>query len=292
MDLLPQLVIDGLLLSGLYTLMALGLSLSFGVTRIVNFSHGEMIMLGAYGAYWFLTLAGVDPLVALPLLLAFGFALGALIFKVTVQRVLDAPPINQILLTFGIGLVLQNVAVILWTGDQRSANPVYAFSYFMLGDVVVPGGRLLAFVVAAVIVGGLFFWLMRTEYGRACRALAENRSAAMLMGIDVNRMYAVAFGISTALGVATGALVSFIMAITPFMGFHMLVKGFAIIILGGLGSVLGTVLGAFALGFAETIVAYYVPEGNGWAEGVAFALLFCILIARPRGIIGQAVEEE
>ncbi len=291
MSLLPQVLIDAVLLSSLYTLMSIGLSLSFGITRIVNFSHGEAIMLGAYGAFWFLTLWGIDPLIAMPLLLVLGFAGGVAIFKVTIERVLTAAHENQILLTFGIGLVLQNAAIVLWGGDRRSANPPYAFSSFMLDDVVIPGGRLIGFAVATILVGALFWWLMRTELGRACRALAENRVAATLMGIDVHRTYAIAFGISVALGVATGVVVSFIMGISPFMGFHMLVKGFAIIILGGLGSVIGTVLGAFALGFAETIVAYYVPEGNGWAEGVAFALLFCILIARPRGILGQEVEE-
>jgi branched-chain amino acid transport system permease protein len=291
MSLLPQLLVDGLLLSGLYTLMAIGLSLSFGVTRLINFAHGECIMLGAYGAFWFLTLWGIDPLIAMPVLLVLGFLGGFLIFKISLERVLSAQPENQILLTFGIGLVLQNVAVIMWTGDQRSANPPYAFSSMEFGDLVIPVGRLIGFGVAALVFVGLLLWLHRTELGRACRALAENRTAAVLMGIDVHLTYAIAFGISTALGVATGVIMSFITSIGPFMGFHMLVKGFAIIILGGLGSVTGTVIGAFVLGFAETIVGYYVPDGNGWGEGVAFALLFCILIVMPRGIHGQAVQD-
>lgn len=290
MSLLPQLLVDGLLLSGLYALMAIGLSLSFGVTRLINFSHGEAIMLGAYGSFWFLTLWGIDPLISMPVLLLLGFIGGFALFKVSLRHVLTAQSENQILLTFGIGLILQNVAVILWSGDQRSANPPYAFSSFDIGDVVVPGGRLIGFIIAAVLFGGLIWWLKRTELGRACRALAENRTAATLMGIDVNTTYAIAFGVSIAFGVATGVVMSFIVGIGPFMGFHMLVKGFAIIILGGLGSVFGTVIGAFILGFAETTVGYYVPDGNGWSEGVAFALLFCILIAMPRGIYGHAVE--
>lgn len=290
MSLLPQLIVDGVLLSGLYTLMAVGLSLSFGITRLINFSHGEAIMLGAYGSFWFLTLWGVDPLVSMPVLLLLGFVGGYALFQVSLRHVVTAPHENQILLTFGIGLVLQNVAVILWSGDQRSTNPPYAFSSFDIGDVVVPGGRLIAFIAATILIGGLMWWLRRTELGRACRALAENRVAATLMGINVNSAYAFAFGISVALGVATGVVMSFIMGIGPFMGFHMLVKGFAIIILGGLGNIGGTVLGAFVLGFSETIVGYYVPDGNGWSEGVAFALLFCILIAMPRGLVGQAVE--
>lgn len=291
MDFFGQFFVDAMLLGGLYTLMVIGLSLSFGIIRVINFAHGEAIMLGAYGSFWALHLAGVDPLIALPLVMVSGFVVGLLIFRVAIRRVLSAPHINQILLTFGIGLVLQNLALIAWTGDERSVNPSYAFSSIVVGDIVISVSRAIAFGVAIVIVGGLFFWLKRTELGRASRALAENGDAARLMGINVNAIYGLAFGISAALGVATGVLMSFIGAISPFMGFHMLVKGFAIIILGGLGSVMGSVLGAFILAFAETWVAYYVPGGVGWAEGVTFAVLFLILIVRPRGILGQAVEE-
>jgi branched-chain amino acid transport system permease protein len=151
-------------------------------------------------------------------------------------------------------------------------------------------GRLAAFVVATAMIVALIAWLRWSETGRATRAVAENRSAAILMGIDVNRIYALSFGLSCALSVATGVIVSFILTITPFMGFPMLVKAIAIVILGGLGSIAGTVIGAFALAFAETFVSYYLPEGSGWAEGIAFALIVVILLLRPRGILGQAVE--
>lgn len=291
MDFLGQFFVDAMLLGGLYTLMVIGLSLSFGIIRVINFAHGEAIMLGAYASFWALHVSGMDPLLALPLVMVAGLVVGFLIFRVAIRRVLDAPHINQILLTFGIGLVLQNVALIAWTGDERSANPPYAFSSIMFGDIVISVSRAIAFATAVILVGGLFFWLKRTELGRASRALAENGDAARLMGINVNAIYGLTFGISAALGAATGVLMSFIGAISPFMGFHMLVKGFAIIILGGLGSIMGSVIGAFVLAFAETWVAYYVPGGIGWAEGVAFAVLFVILIVRPRGILGQAVEE-
>lgn len=291
MDYFGQFFVDAMLLGGLYTLMVIGLSLSFGIIRVINFAHGEAIMLGAYGSFWALHIGGMDPLLALPFIMIAGMIVGLFIFKISIKRVLDAPHINQILLTFGIGLVLQNLALIAWSGDERSVNPSYAFSSIMIGDVVVSVSRVIAFCVAVVIVGGLFFWLKRTELGRASRALAENGDAAKLMGININYIYGLAFGISAGLGAATGVLLSFIGAISPFMGFHMLVKGFAIIILGGLGSVMGSVIGAFVLAFAETAVSYYVPGGIGWAEGVAFGLLFLILIVWPRGILGQAVEE-
>jgi branched-chain amino acid transport system permease protein len=234
----------------------------------------------------------IDPLIALPALMVIGWLAGYLLFRTVFSRVLGAPAENQILLTFGLGLILQNAALMLWSGDQRSANPPYVFASFQLGDdTIVAVGRLIACVTAVILVGGLFLWLKFAEDGRASRALAENGEAAALMGINVRNIYAVAFGISTALGVATGAIMSSLTAITPFMGFNMLVKSFAIIVLGGMGSVLGSVAGAFLLAFAETAVSYYLPNGDGWAEAVAFAVLFFVLVLRPRGIAGQAVAE-
>lgn len=290
MSLFLQCLIDALLLGGLYSLMSVGLSLGFGVTRIVNFAHGELIMLGAYGAYFASVLLEVDPLLSLPAVAILVAALSFVIFKMFVERVLDAPHINQILLLFGIGLVLQNIAAILWTGDARSVSTPYSLSALELGDLFIPHGRIIAFVVAVIVIAALLWWLRSSELGRATRAVAENGMAATLMGINVSRVYMLSFAINAALGAATGAVGSFLLTVTPFMGFHMLVKAFAIVVLGGLGSVSGTIIGAFALAFAETAVGYYVPDGIGWAEGVAFVVLLCVLIVRPRGILGQAVE--
>lgn len=290
MELFYQASGDAILLAGLYGLMAVGMSLSFGIIRLINFAHGEMIMLGAYGAFWMFEIAGIDPLVALTPLIVMGFLIGWVIFRGLIGKVLDAPHVNQILLTFGLGLAIQNLAVILWTADSRSAKPAYATSSSIVGPIFLVHGRVLAFVVAATLIGGLIAWLKWSETGRATRAVAENRAAATLMGINVNRIYALATGLSCALGVATGVIVSFILTITPFMGFPMLVKAIAIVILGGMGSVAGTAIGACALAFGETFVAYYVTEGSGWGEGISFILIIALLILRPRGILGESVE--
>ena len=275
-----------------YTLMAVGLSLAFGVTRIINFAHGDIVMYGAYAAFFAFVGLNIDPLVSLLLVAMLGGIGGYLLFKVTLDRILDSASINQVLLTFGIGLVLQNVAVILWTGDDRSTTPSYAFdSWFLTDDVIIAKGRLIAFVLAAAFVGLLLAWLRWSELGRATRAVSQNRAAASLMGINVRAMYALSFGLSSALGTATGAIMSFLLPITPFMGFPILVKAFAIIILGGLDSVIGTVIGAFFLATAETTVGYLVPQGIGWAEGVAFFLLVMVLIAKPTGILGTVGRE-
>ena len=290
MELLPQALSDAVLLSGLYTLMAIGLSLGFGVLRIINFAQGEMVMLGAYGAFWLFTLAGIDPLLALPFLVVAGFALGWLIFKAFFTKILNAPHINQILLTFGLGLTIQHIGIILWTGNARSTTPAYATQSSDVFGVLVVHGRLVAFIAAVLLIAALMIWLKWSETGRATRAVAQNRMAATLAGVDVNWIYALSFGVSCALSVATGVVVSFLLTVTPFMGFPVLVKAIAIVILGGLGSIVGTVLGAIVLAFAETFVSYYVPEGSGWAEGIAFMLIMVILVVRPRGLIGQAVE--
>jgi branched-chain amino acid transport system permease protein len=289
LDLFGEFLVDAVLLGGVYTLMAIGLSLSYGVTRIVNFSHGEWIMLGAYGAFWLFRLAGIDPLISVPILFLIATLVGYFLFRFTISKVLRAARENQILLTFGIALVLQNGAIALWSADERAVNPAYAYSSIVVGTIVIPSARLIAFGAGALMVAGLFTWLRYSELGRASRALVDNADSAILVGIDVDRLYALCFGLSVALGAAAGAVFSFIFPITPFLGFGTLVKGFAIIVLGGLGSTVGAVAGAFILAFVETAVAYYVPNGSGWSEAVSFAVLLVVLIFRPRGLLGHAV---
>ena len=291
MGIYVQFLVDALLQGAMYSLVATGMSLCFGVTRIINFAYGEFVMLGAYGAFWASTLLGVDPLVALPFLAAAGYGGGMIVFRTCIARILRAPHLNQILLTFGIGLALQNLAVMLWTGDVRSLQPSYALASLQFGSVILPTGQLIAAGIALLGVGGLTYWLERSELGRASQAIAQNGQAAALVGINVDAVYALSFSISAAMAVVSGAIMSFLVAVSPFMGFGIIVKVFAIVILGGLGSLAGSIIGAFTLGFAETAVAYFVPDGNAWTEGVAFAVLVCILLVRPTGIVSQATGE-
>jgi branched-chain amino acid transport system permease protein len=291
-SLILQIIVDSFLLGGIYTLMAVGLSLAFGVTRIINFAHGEMVTYGAYGAFFAFAGLHLDPLLSLPLVAIIGGIGGYLLFRFSLEKILDDVGINQVLLTFGIGLVLQNLAVIMWTGDERSATPGYAFnSWFLTQDVIIAEGRAIAFALAVLFVVVLLVWLRWSELGRATRAVSQNRAAASLVGINVRGIYALSFALSSAFGAATGAIMSFLLPVTPFMGFPVLVKAFAIIILGGMDSIIGTVIGAFFLAIAETAVGYLVPNGIGWAEGVAFFLLVLMLIARPNGILGKTGRE-
>jgi branched-chain amino acid transport system permease protein len=291
MSLFFQFLLDAILLGGFYALMAVGLALGLGVTRITNFTHGEFIMFGAYAAFFAVGFWGIDPILILPLIAIIVAFFGAGLFKLVARRALAAPRINQILLMFGISLVLQNLAVLAFTGNPRSVSTSYSLDATEFSDVWIPHGRVVTFMVAAALIVGLIVWLKRSELGRATMAVAQNEKAATLMGINVNFIYLLAFGINAGLAGASGVAISFLLTITPFMGFHMLVKGFAIVILGGLGSIWGAVIGAFLLALAETGVSYYVPNGIGWAEGVAFVVLLIVLIIRPRGILGQKFEE-
>ncbi len=287
MELFPRFVVDAVLLGGLYCLMAVGLSLAYGVTRIINFAYGEFVMLGAYGAYLLATYAHLDPVVTLPLVACAVALIAWIIFKLCLGRVLDAPHTNQILLLFAVGLVVQNVVALVMTGDDRSVSTSYSLSATDVGNLSLPHGRLIAFVVSLALAAVLVLWLKRTTLGRATQAVAQNQVAATVNGINVERMYALSFMVSAALGAASGSVVSFLLTVSPFMGFHVLVKGFAIVVLGGLGSIAGTFVAAFVLALAETGVAYFVPEGGGWAEGVALAVLLVVLIMRPTGILGR-----
>src|ERR1019366_823849 len=182
--LLLQILADALLLGGVYTLMAIGLSLAFGVTRIINFAHGDIVMYGAYGAFFAFAGLNIDPLLSLPIVAILGGIGGYLLFKLSLDRILNDVSINQVLLTFGLGLILQNVAVILWTGDERSTTPAYAFASWQFSDdIVIAKGRVIAFGIAVLFVVMLLAWLRWSELGRATRAVSQNQAAASLMGI-------------------------------------------------------------------------------------------------------------
>lgn len=290
MLLFPRFAIDALMLWGLYCLMAIGLALAFGVTRIINFAHGEFIMLGAYCAVLLSQYAGLDPVACVPLAALLSALVAWIVFRLCLKRVMRAPPINQILLLFGIGLILQNLALVTLSADERSVTTAYSLSGVEWFGTMVSYGRLVGFGVSVALTGSLMAWMRLSETGRAMQAVAQHRDAARLMGINVEATYQLSFMLNAALGAATGCIVSFLLTVSPFMGFSLLVKSFAIVVLGGLGSVTGTIVAAFLLAAVETGIAYYVPDGGGWADGVALVVLLLVLVIRPRGILGKIID--
>jgi len=270
--------------SGLYSLAAVGLALSVGVIGIVNFAHGEFLMLGAYLGYWLYVSYGIDPLAAIPLGAAAVFALGAAVYRSAIQRVLRAPELNQMLLTFGVSIFLQNLAIILWSGDPRVASVSYKAQAVSVGPFTVGLPQLVVFAIAMTLTLGLYTVLGRTRIGKAMRAVAQNRLGAGLIGIEVERVYLVAFGISTALAGMAGLMITLQLSVSPFIGLLYTLKAFAIIVIAGLGNINGVIYASLVLGLSEAVVEFYVPQGGGWSEGVFFLLILLVLVVRPRGL--------
>jgi len=279
-----QVIANGILTGGLYALIAVGLTLIFGVMRVINFMHGETLMLGSYLTYFLFTLYGIDPFLSLPLAIFTLFTLGVAIQHFFINPVIDAPHLNQILLTFGLVLIIQNLALILWTGNYVSMTTHYSGISLKLGPLSLGLTRLLGLVIAILLTILLTLALKKTEWGKSVRAVTQDREAAMLMGVNVNRVNMLAFGVGSAMGGAGGMVTSMIMYIFPLVGMLFVLKAFAIVVLGGFGSIAGAVVGSLILGLTESIVTNYVPSGSGWSEGVSFVILIVILVLRPKGL--------
>ncbi len=286
MDLLGQIVADGLLLGGLYALMALGLALVWGVLNIVNLAHGALIMLGAYVCYYAFALGGIDPFAGLAISAAVLFCIGYAIQRGILNLVARAPMFNTLLITFGIEVVLTYLAQILFSADFRTINPPYAGDSFSLGGITVPLVRLEAFIVAIALTFALWALLLRTKLGRAIRATAQNLVAARLYGVEPRHLYALTFGIGAALAGAAGGLYGVVSQINPYIGATLTAKCFVIAILGGLENPLGVIVGGVVLGLVESLTGLYV--GSTYIDVASFGLLVLVLIFRPTGLLGRA----
>lgn len=282
--LLAQATLNGLMLGGVYSLMAVGLSLIFGVMRIINFAHGELMIWGMYLAYWLFTLGGLDPLLSLPLTTAAVFGLGYVIQRVLVNRILEAPEEMQVLLLLGVSLILTNGALILFGPDSRRAPTAYALSTLWLGPVVLDVARLLAFALAMALTGGLVLFLRRTDLGRTLRAAADSRVGALLTGVDVERVYPIAFGIGAACAAAAGALTIPFLPFAPSGGLPLTLTSFIVVILGGMGSLPGAALGGLIVGVTESLGAVLLV--SSLKQVVSFIIVIGILLLRPRGLLG------
>jgi branched-chain amino acid transport system permease protein len=280
MELFIQTFLNGLLQSGIYALVASGLALSVGVVGIVNFAHGEFLMVGTFIAYALLTVFGLDPMISLFVAAALLLGFGAIVYRTSLRHVLKAPELNQMLLTFGIGIVLTNVALQIYGATPRTLNVTYQGSSWQLGGLSIGLARGGAFLLAALILGALYLVLTRTRTGKAMQAVAQNRTGATLIGLEVDRLYLIAFGVSSALAGLAGVMVSVLLYASPYVGLVYTLKAFAIIVMAGLGNLRGVIPAALILGLAEAYVQTYVPDGGGWAEAVFFALIFASLVWR------------
>jgi branched-chain amino acid transport system permease protein len=276
--LFAQILVDGVLLGGLYGLMALGMALVWGVLNIVNLAHGAFIMLGGYVVYFLFT-AGLDPLAALPLAMLALFLFGYAIQRGLLNLIVRSALLNTLLFTFGLDVVLTYLAQLLFTADFRTINPAYAGANFTIAAVTIPVGRLIAFAIAVFLALLLYLLLNRSRLGRAIRATAQNLDAARLYGVDPARIYAITFGIGAALAGAAGGLYGMVAQITPYIGATLTAKSFVIAIIGGLYNPLSIIAGGVVIGLAEAATALYL--GPTYTDVVSFGLLVLILVLRP-----------
>ena len=283
--LIAQGALSGLLFGGVYSLMAVGLSLIFGVMRVVNFAHGDMMVWGMYLAFVLATRAHLDPYVAFPLCAALLFALGLVVQRGLVDRILDAPHEMQILLMLGVALVLENAALLAFGPEPARVRSAIARESIWLGPLFVDTGRLIAFAVAVGLTLALTAFLYRTGMGRQIRAAADNPYGAQVIGTDVRRVYAVAFGIGAACVGAAGALVAPLVPFQPTTGLSLSVASFNIVIIGGMGSLAGAFVGGLLVSLAESMGAVFLSPSM--KELVSFSLLIAILLFRPNGLFGS-----
>jgi len=284
-DLLAQILINGILLGGLYAVMALGLALVWGVLNIVNLAHGAFIMLGAYVSWHLYTYAHIDPFLGLTITAVVMFCVGYALQRGILNLVVRAPMFNTLLITFGLEVVLTYLAQLAFSADFRTINPPYAGHSIFLGPVVVPMVRLMAFGVAIVLTVAMWLFLLHTRLGRAIRATAQNLVAARLYGVEPRHLYAMTFGIGIALAGAAGGLYGTVSQINPYIGATLTAKSFAISIIGGLDNPLGVIVGGLFLGIIESLTALYI--GPTFADVASFGVLVLVLIVRPSGLLGK-----
>ncbi len=283
-----QLLLFGVFVGALYGVAAVGLALVFGVMRVLNVAHGELLMLGGYVTFWLFTLWRVDPFVSLiatvPIMFVVGLILNHLLFSHVVRLGEEAKIKNSLLIGFGLTLILANVAIQLWTADERSVTATYAGFGLQLFGIAFPYTRLGGLAAAILTIFALHLFLQRTFIGKSIRATAEDWEAAELTGVSVRSVYLITFGLGSALAGVAGTLVSVGYTIAPSIGLSWTIKGLVVVVLAGLGNVFGVFAAGILLGLAEALSVLAI--GPAYREVVGLVLFLVVLLLRPRGLFG------
>ena len=288
-DIFLQVLVWGLYAGCIYILLATGLNLIFGVMKVVNFAHGQLLMIGAYVTFSFFVLTGFNPYVLLaasiPILIIIGVSIERLCFR----PILGTGKLNEIFISIGLIYILENVAAMIWTDEWKTIQSPFEAITVTIGSMKIPVDYLIIIVTTVLILVGLYIFLKKSRLGLAVRATSQNRKAAMLVGINVERMDMLSFGIGAGLAGAAGTLwVVSGQVFNPYMGSVPAVKAFAIVIIGGLGSIPGAIIGGLILGIAENFTVLTI--GGAWKDAVAFLILIIVLIIKPTGLFGEEAE--
>jgi branched-chain amino acid transport system permease protein len=286
-----QIAILGLALGGVYALMASGLTLIFGVMRIVNLAHPVLIIAGAFVTFWLFRLYGVDPILAMPIAAIVLFCIGVILYKLIFEREAASAKYSEmtVLLTFAVAMIFDGLLGWLFTNTQRVTTPSYGTDAIFIGDVFIPTGQLYAGIASLVVIGLLLLFLQYTRFGYAIRATTQNRAAAQLMGVNVGLVSLVTFGIGIGLAGAAGSLVSFIFSFFPAKHWEWIAILMSLVVLGGMGKLGGVIAGSLILSVIAAFVGAYI--GSTWSTMTFFLALFVILLVRPQGLFGDKIEE-
>ncbi len=284
-----QALLNGILLGGIYALYSAGFSLIFGVMGVVNIAHGELVMLGAFTTYWMFAILKLNPFLTLPFSLVGLFILGYCLQRLVINRVVGSPSIMSYILTFGLHLVIANLALLAWTADPRDIVTPFSGSSFTFLGLIVPYIKLISFGLSLAVISALYWLLHHSRMGRAIQATAQDLSMARLTGVDVCRIFALTFGLGAAIAGLAGSLVAMNTQVQPDMGLSYTIIAFCVVVLGGMGYMPGALIGGLILGVVGSVTSVLLTAG--WATAITFFLLYLMLVLRPSGIVGKGIVE-
>jgi branched-chain amino acid transport system permease protein len=298
LTLLIQLLISGILLGGIYALASIGLTLIFGVMKIVNFAHGEFLMIAMYVSFWLFHYFDLDPYLSILVVMPLLFLFGMLIYHFFIRPTIGASILTQIFVTVGLSIVIENLVLLAWSADFRSVNIEYLRDPLILGpfpglgieELIVNRARLFAFVFGLSLSIAFYLFLKFHYTGKVIRATSQDRSTALLMGINIDKVYRLTFSIGILLVGIAGALMIPIYTVHPFVGFEFVLIMFVVVVFGGLGSIIGAVIAGLFIGIVELFSSYFI--GPDSKQAIYFLVFIAVLVIRPTGLLGVKGEEE
>lgn len=289
-EIILQVIVNGLLLGGIYALVAMGLTLIFGVVRIINFAQGDFLMIGMYASYWLFHLLGIQPYFSFLIVTSLMLIAGFVMYKLVIKPILKAPVLAQMFSTFGLSVVLANGVLLVWKSDYRSIHTPFSNATLAIGGVPINVPRLVILGVTVAIVIGMHLFLKRHYFGKAMTAVAQDREAAMLMGVDIGKVYMVALGFGIGLAGLAGALLIYVYSVFPSVGGPFTISAFVVVVLGGMGNMVGAFLGGMVIGLVETLSGFFINPQLQTA--LQYVIFVAVLTIRPQGLLGTVGAQE